>query len=645
MTNEEFKEEITMKKMKRLTGLFAVLAAPAILIWTFAPAEWEGQLFSYKLPGLAVAAPASTVFLPACGSNPAANTRVLQQAVNTAPDGATLVFPSGVCVLAKCSIANSGGACAGLNGAGQYRSAVDIGKKTNLTVAGAADGTSVLKLDPDPPRRSDGYHGYCGDTHVLSIRKSSHITLRDFTIDGSDGELPEDTSQCPPGNGLGGKIAEHMHGVQVENSTDISIDRMKIIKAHGDGLNLIADRTPANTNILFTERVSVTNTHFLDNDRSGLAFQRNVGHVQIRGNYFRNSGSDQDLDMEPTGGLDDRGPYETDIDNNLFERVRPGLTVTLGASRTQPSNGVRFTRNTIRSASPETAEGGCILVYKANNTVIANNTIIGGGRCTTLAAQRVTGLQVINNHLEGYANVADGDTGVFRPRPVIAVAEDVVNQGDPEICGAPPKAETCPYFIHYPERITITGNRIIQRLRQSPGIALSNVDELMLANNIILHTQSIAAAGPFNPDNAAARQPAGIDLSFGLFLGDYGHFVKEKTLFNGWSITGNGLSQFADGIRIRRLKESVSVNGAVVNNNKFYTAQSSPRGIWLVGATAAPNDGFINSLIVDGNLFSCGFPPGPTLPGWPPPLSRNTYVCPSGQPHMGNVGATVVCQK
>lgn len=622
-------------KLRRLTHIH----------WLFLGLLLLGTAWLYK-PQTTVTAQGPTVYLSACGSDPAANTRALQQAVNDAPDSSTLVLPPGVCILAKCTIANPGGTCTGLNGAGQYRSAVDIGKKTSLTIAGVADGTSVLKLAPQPPRRSDGYHGYCGDTHVLSIRKSSHITLRDFTIHGSDGELPEDTSQCPPNNNLGGKISEHMHDVQVENSTDVSINRMKIIKAHGDGLNLIADRTPTNTDILFTERVFVTNTHFLDNDRSGIAFQRNVGHVQIKGNYFRNSGSDQDLDMEPTGGLDDRGPYEIDIDNNLFERVRPGLTVTLGASKTQPSNGLRFTYNTIRSATPGIAEGGCIFVYKANNSVIANNTVFGGGRCTTLAAQRVTGLQVINNHLEGYANVVDGDTGVFRPRPVIAVSEDIVNRKEPnQDCGAPPKPETCPYFIHYPDKITIVGNRIIQRVQQSPGIDLSNVDELTLANNLISHTHGIAPAGPFNPDNAAARQPAGIDLSFGLSLGGYGHFENERRLVNEWSITGNSLSQFADGVRIRQLKESVSVNSAIVNNNKFNTTQNSPRGIWLVGANTAPDDGFIQSLKIDSNQFGCGFPARQTLPGWPPALPHYVYVRPRGQTHTGNVGMAVTCQK
>jgi hypothetical protein len=69
---------------------------------------------------------------------------------------------------------------------------------------------------------------------MLSIQESSDITLRGFTVNGSDGELPEEEGQC----GEKKRIAEHMHGVYVLNSTDVTIDRMNIIKAHGDGLNL-----------------------------------------------------------------------------------------------------------------------------------------------------------------------------------------------------------------------------------------------------------------------------------------------------------------------------------------------------------------------------------------------------------------------
>src|SRR5262249_29169595 len=97
---------------------------------------------------------------------------------------------------------------------------------------------------------------------------------------------------------------------------------MKLIKAHGDGLYMIAERNQ--TTMPFTENIAVTNTEFLANDRSGITFQRNVGKVSLEGNYFRNSGGDQDLDMEPSSGPQDRGPYDVVIDNNVFERLRGG---------------------------------------------------------------------------------------------------------------------------------------------------------------------------------------------------------------------------------------------------------------------------------------------------------------------------------
>jgi hypothetical protein len=121
-----------------------------------------------------------------------------------------------------------------------------------------------------------------------------------------------------------------MFDVYVVNATNVTIDRMKLIKAHGDGLYLIAFRDKWPT-MPFTENIAVTNTEFLANDRAGITVQRNVGKVSIAGNYFRNSGGDQDLDMEPSGGPEDRGPYDVVVDNNVFERLQPKITVTLGS--------------------------------------------------------------------------------------------------------------------------------------------------------------------------------------------------------------------------------------------------------------------------------------------------------------------------
>jgi len=245
-----------------------------------------------------------------------------------------------------------------------------------------------------------------------------------------------------------------------------------------------------------------------------------------------------------------------------------------------------------------------------------------------LSAQRVTDLRVLNNRLTGYANVAD-ETGLFRPRPVLAVAEDVANQGDTTVCGTAPKPP-CPYYIYYPDRITITGNTIIQHVQHSPGIGLDSVDDLTLADNSISHTHRFAPAGQLNPNN---HRPTSIELSFGVPLGSSGYFLNERTLLNWWSINANRLSQFADGIRIQQKKASVSVSAAEVNRNVFNTAQSLPQGILLLNAQSAGQSGFIHNFTVDGNQFGCGFGG----------LARNAYVRPSGQGHMGNVGERLAC--
>ena len=580
-------------------------------------------------PSSAATTPSLPVALPACGNDPNANTRALQQAINNAGPGSTLELPAGVCVVAKCDYA-TGAICYGV--AGRHSSALYIGAKSDLTLVGAADGASVLKLDPNPPRDSAGRHGYCGDTHLLSIQGSSGIALRGFTIDGSDGELPEDPNQC----GVGKKIAEHMHGVYVRNSTEVTIDRMNITKAHGDGINLIAN--PGETSIPRTEHVTITGAKFLDNDRSGLSFQRNVGYVTVKGNYFKNSGDDQDLDMEATGNDQNLGPYEVEIDNNLFERIKPKLAVTLGSSGVQRSTGIRFTNNTIRPVSATNEGGGCIFVYGANNTTIANNTVIGAQTCVALEAQKVTGLEIKNNRFESYTNRKDTDDN-FVPKPVIRISERVVNQGD-ETCGAPPMPP-CPYFIHYPEQVTITGNNIIQNVQYSPGVEMNNVDQLVVANNSISHTHKLAPVGNFDPNDPVLR-PMGIDLFFGVQNPTHGFFLNEKTVFQSWSITGNRLSQFADSVGMAPRKATMNLSSATVNGNVFNTAQISPRGIWIKGAPTAPGSGFINSLTVNDNMFGCGFCGFICTPGSSPlPFA---FVRPSGQAYTGNIGVNISCQ-
>jgi len=597
-------------------------------------------LFSCTLASLASAATTGTTIpVPACGSDPNSNTKMLQAKIDLANAGDTLVLPAGVCVLARCDLAQEP-SCFGTDGH-LHRSALYVGKKTQMSIVGAANGTSVLKLDPHPPG-TPGHHAYCSDTHVLTVQTSSFITLRDFTVDGSDGELPEDPQQCPPDkDGNPRRIAEQMHDVRLINATDVVIDHMQMTKAHGDGLNLIAARIE--TVQPFTERVTVTNSDFVANDRSGITFQRNVGFVTIVGNYFRNSGQDQDLDMEPSGGPDDRGPYEVTIAHNLFERLSGKITVTLGSGGgVQRANGIRFTNNTIQPsplATPQTGEGGCVFVYTADHTTIAQNTIIGAQRCETIAAQKVTDLVIAQNHLEGLTNLQNS-AGVFVPKAVIDVSERVVKHEDPtgsSDCGAPPKSP-CPYVIHYPDRVTVRSNIIVQQVQQSLGVRLSNADASVITDNTVTFTNQIAPVGTVNTNARAI----GIDLPFGVpNMPSYGYYENERTQFTGWTLAGNHLSQFADGIHLQPIKTGMVVAATAVTTNVFNSTLPAPRGINIEGAHTAPQAGFMTSLFVSKNTFGCGFYIGP-FPTLVFPL--NAFVHPSGQAHTGNIGEVIPCQ-
>jgi len=590
-------------------------------------------LLSLSFTSLAAAMTTGAVIpLPVCGNNPNDNTKMLQAKLDLANPGDTLVLPAGICVVAKCDIAQ-GHICYGAAGL-PHRSALHVGKKSNLTIVGAANGTSVLKLDPHPPG-SPGHHAYCGDTHVMSIQLSESITLRDFTIDGSDSDLPGDTTQCPPdNNGKPQGIAEHMHDVRVLNARNVVIDHMKITNAHGDGINLMAERNQ--TAIPFTEHVTVTNTDFLINDRSGIAFQRNVGYVSLVGNTFRNSGEDQDLDMEPTGGPTELGPYNVTIDHNLFERLSGKVAVSLGSASAQRSHDISFTNNIIQ-ASPKAdppGEGGCVFVYTADHVTVAHNTIIGARNCVTIEAQKVTDLAIEQNHLESFANLQER-TGKFAPRGVVEVLERVVNEGDTNVCGAPPKPQ-CPYFIYYPDRTTVRGNTIIQRVKNSLGVKLSNADESTITDNNIEATNTITPVGTVDPSVRAM----GIYLLFGdQTLPSYGSYVNERTQFKGWTVSGNQLTEFADGLKMFPVKTGLGVTSTSLTSNTFNTSLADPRGIYLQGAVKAPDVGFIKSLFVNKNAFGCGF----YLP-FPLVFPLQAFVHPSGQAHTGNIGVLIPCQ-
>jgi hypothetical protein len=562
-----------------------------------------------------------------CGTDPVQNTRTLQRAISNAKPSDTLVLPPGVCVLAKCE-ADPTASCKGASG--PHLSALYIGNKlnSNLELVGDPGGTSVLKLDPNPARPRQP-HPYCSDTHVLSIETISHVTLRGFTIDGSEHDLPDDAKECPKLTDAGviefAGFAKHMHGVYVQNASDVEIVDMELINAHGDGLNLVADLHLQP----LTHGVTVRNTNFLGNKRSGIAFQRNVSQVLIADSRFRNSGTDQDLDMESTGGNNEanQGPSDIDITNNVFERVAPhlgprdkvpsGVAVTLGAGNTQPGRKIRFTGNTIKPApGSNSSHGGCILVDNAEHLTIASNTVIGTTKCHPVRAKKVRYVTIEGNKLHGYRKAAQGNI----PSAVVSIAAHTAKTD--KHC-----MERCEYQIHYADEITIRNNQIVQHVPSSSGVDLDGADYITVSDN------HITAANDDEPvDTVPDDYPrsAGVVVTAGVHpLNDGDFYVDERKVFNATGIQANVVKNFNNGILIQR-NPATTIYSVALTGNSLSSNVLPPRGIYLKGDSS-----FVTNLTVDRNLFGCGFVPQP------PVLGPNAFVRPPNQAHQGNVGTAI----
>jgi hypothetical protein len=159
-----------------------------------------------------------------------------------------------------------------------------------------------------------------------------------------------------------------------------------------------------------------------------------------------------------------------------------------------------------------------------------------------------------------------------------------------------------------------------------------------MTNNVIEATNTIAPLGTVDPNVRAM----GIYIPFGdQTLPSYGYYENERTQFTGWTVSGNQLTEFADGLKMFPIKAGLSVVSTTLTGNIFNTTLADPRGIYLQGATSAPHVGFIASLFVNKNAFGCGFYIGP-FPTLIFPL--HAFVRPSGQTHTGNIGVVVPCQ-
>jgi Right handed beta helix region len=277
-------------------------------------------------------------------------------------------------------------------------------------------------------------------TWVISIDPGAQdITIRDLTIDTSaTTNTDEQFHAIELGNGVG---TGHVEDVRIEH---VRFEHPGAIDGSrkGDCLRMVGN-TPQSA----VRRVTVTGATFTNCARSGIAIQRNVFDLIIQGNQFTQA-SDQDIDSEPTGGVNDLNGSVAIIGNIFHDNVaiaQGDFSVTIGGI------GGPMARVIV---SGNIFEGRGINFYRASDVVVTGNTFV---------ATMESGYGVINsgNFLERVA--ITGNT--IKRSGVAGAAIRLIHQSGKS-----------------PGRLVIADNVITQDTASS-GIALESDQHVTINNN------------------------------------------------------------------------------------------------------------------------------------------------------------------
>ncbi len=240
---------------------------------------------------------------------------------------------------------------------------------TNVDIVGEG-ASSVVKYKPrDWTTQSD--------PHLFSCEDCAFVSFSDFAIDGSKG-APGFVGQ------------ERMHGIQLLDSHDITVQQLTIFNGFGDGIELFGE--PG-----ITEDVTISDNDFLDNGRSGIGVQGGTRFVDILTNHFEGT-SDQDIDFEPTGSNPtENRPAPTDflIQGNTIEHSTAPLSVTIGGQTiTNRAQRIQFLNNVVTD--------GTVRLYHADDILVEGNTISGSAFDPALRIEgNSSAITVRDNTLEG----------------------------------------------------------------------------------------------------------------------------------------------------------------------------------------------------------------------------------------------------
>ncbi len=320
----------------------------------------------------------------------------IQKLIDELPSNATLYFPIGKYKVSRNSFSNPW--C--------------LRAKSNIRLEGEDKTNSVLLMAPD-----QGNY-----TRQLYIEDVENVQIKNICFDGN-----VENQRNPD------KPYEHLKGIFLNRAKDVVIDSCIFKNSGGDGLGMRGIKTPC-------ENITISNSEFNYNKRSGITLGSGFLNIKILNNIFRdNRGSG--VDAEPASKaicrkvLIEGNDFQTDgmgfgtkgvkrmltgeitIRNNTFTNSTVAIVrvedVLIENNTFENSNGrkpifnmltynnnIRIINNTISANSNHIFKIQPRKTLIPENIVIDSNTIVSYSDKATMSIMGVKNLRISNNTIE-----------------------------------------------------------------------------------------------------------------------------------------------------------------------------------------------------------------------------------------------------
>jgi hypothetical protein len=398
------------------------------------------------------------------GDSKTDDTKAIQSAINYLAEkgGGTLYFPAGVYMVSNQKIPGK---------------AIAIKLLSNVELIGDKKGNSILKLLPNQPNF----------TQILTSDKANNWKLKRLIVDGN--VLAQQNPTMPN---------EHLHGLFIDQSSNIVVDSCKFINTGGDGVGIRGVIKPSSS-------IKISNSFFNGNRRNGLTLGSGFLGVNISNCYFGKEIKHSPIDTEPTSGT----CGDVVIENNLIET--DNLITLGGVSESNLGFNQVFRNNTV-------TQGSLFIIYGSNIRVEDNDITNSPKKAIITILRKNENVSISGNKLKVSGQSAINITYS-------------ANQ--------------------YPNNIKIYNNQIAYNTPTKTCITISGADNVSIEKNKILALQpckllvKISATRSMNGLSFKNNEIGYFDQNFLIsFIKDYtlNSFIVQRNVFENKKIINQNIN-------------------------------------------------------------------------------------------------------